>query len=135
MKRSIKRVARPSSSWICPAQWPATANTTTRKRPPTARYGKYYHAKKTALALQSLVRSRYSEDSLKVIGFYTYASPLTERQLLHSAPKPVSIYDSRVFMRVKPDQPPEFGPEHFTNIQAGLKFAREHLRKQAAVNK
>jgi Ca-activated chloride channel family protein len=100
-----------------------------------ARYGKYYHAKKTALALQSLVRGRYPEDSLKVIGFYTYASPLTERTLLHSAPKPVSIYDSRVFMRVNLDQPPEFVPEHFTNIQAGLKFAREHLRKQAAVNK
>jgi Ca-activated chloride channel homolog len=33
------------------------------------------------------------------------------------------------------DQPPKFVPEHFTNIQAGLKFAREHLRKQAAVNK
>jgi len=100
-----------------------------------ARYGKYYHAKKTALALQSLVRSRFPEDSLKVIGFYTYASPLTERTLLHSAPKPVSIYDSRVFMRVNLDNPPEFVPEHFTNIQAGLKFAREHLRKQAAVNK
>src|SRR5205823_3989152 len=38
-----------------------------------ARYGKYYHAKKVALALQGLVRSRYPEDSLKVIGFYTYA--------------------------------------------------------------
>jgi uncharacterized protein with von Willebrand factor type A (vWA) domain len=42
-----------------------------------ARYGKYYHAKKVALALAGLVRSRYTEDSLKVIGFYTYASPLT----------------------------------------------------------
>jgi len=100
-----------------------------------ARYGKYYHAKKTALALQGLVRSRYSEDSLKVIGFYTYASPLTERTLLHSAPKPVSIFDSRVFLRINLDQPPDFVPEHFTNIQAGLKFAREHLRRQSAANK
>ncbi len=41
-----------------------------------ARYGKYYHAKKTALALLALVRSRFSEDSVKVIGFYTYASPI-----------------------------------------------------------
>ncbi len=100
-----------------------------------ARYGKYYHAKKVALALQALVRSRYSEDSLKVIGFYTYASPLTERTLLHSAPKPVSIFDSRVFLRVNLDAPPDFVPEHFTNIQAGLKFAREHLKRQSAVNK
>ena len=100
-----------------------------------ARYGKYYHAKKVALALQGLVRSRYTEDSLKVIGFYTYATPLTERTLLHSAPKPVSIFDSRVFLRVNLDNLPEFVPEHFTNIQAGLKFARQHLRKVSAANK
>jgi uncharacterized protein with von Willebrand factor type A (vWA) domain len=100
-----------------------------------ARYGKYYHAKKVALALQGLVKSRYPEDSLKVIGFYTYASPMTERSLLHSAPKPVSIFDSRVFLRVNLDQPPDFVPQHFTNIQAGLKFAKQHLQRHAAANK
>jgi uncharacterized protein with von Willebrand factor type A (vWA) domain len=100
-----------------------------------ARYGKYYHAKKAALALQALARARYPEDSVKAIGFYTYASPLSERELLHSAPKPVSIFDSRVFLRVNLDAPPAFVPEHFTNIQAGLKFAREHLKRQTALNK
>jgi uncharacterized protein with von Willebrand factor type A (vWA) domain len=100
-----------------------------------ARYGKFYQAKKVALALQGLIRGRYSEDSLKIIGFYTYASPLTERGLLKAAPKPVSIFDSRVFLRVNLDNPPKFVPEHFTNIQAGLKFARNHLRKQPAANK
>ncbi len=99
------------------------------------RYGKFYHAKKVALALQGLIRGRYPEDSIKFIGFYTYASPLTERTLLHAAPKPVSIFDSRVFLRVPLDNPPEFVPEHFTNIQAGLRFARNHLQKQAAANK
>jgi uncharacterized protein with von Willebrand factor type A (vWA) domain len=100
-----------------------------------ARYGKFYHAKKVALALQGLVRGRYSEDTLKIIGFYTYASPLTERGLLQAAPKPVSIFDSRVFLRVSLDRPPQFVPEHFTNIQAGLRFARHHLRRQPAANK
>jgi Ca-activated chloride channel homolog len=99
------------------------------------RYGKFYHAKKVALALQGLIRGRYPEDSIKFIGFYTYASPLTERALLHAAPKPVSIFDSRVFLRVPLDNPPDFVPEHFTNIQAGLRFARNHLQKQAAANK
>ena len=99
------------------------------------RYGKFYHAKKVALALQGLIRGRYPEDSIKFIGFYTYASPLTERTLLHAAPKPVSIFDSRVFLRVSLDHPPDFVPEHFTNIQAGLRFARNHLQKQAAANK
>ena len=100
-----------------------------------ARYGKFYHAKKVALALQGLVRSRYSEDTLKTIGFYTYASPLTERTLLHAVPKPVSIFDSRVFLRVPLDNPPEFVPEHFTNIQAGLRFARNTLMRLPAANK
>ena len=100
-----------------------------------ARYGKYYHAKKVALALQGLVRGKYPEDTIKTIGFYTYATPMSERQLLHSAPKPVSIFDSRVFLRVDLDQPPDFVPQHFTNIQAGLKFARQHLQRQSASNK
>ncbi len=100
-----------------------------------ARYGKYYHAKKVALALLALTRSRYTEDTLKIFGFYTYASPLTEKGLLQSSPKQVSIFDSRVFMRVNLDNPPGFVPEHFTNIQAGLKFARNYLSKQPAGNK
>lgn len=100
-----------------------------------ARYGKFYHAKKVALALQGLVRGRYSEDSLKVVGFYSYASPLTERELLRAAPKPVSIFDSRVFLRIPLDSPPRRVPEHFTNIQAGLMFARRHLLRQPAANK
>jgi len=100
-----------------------------------ARYGKFYHAKKVALALLALVRGRYTEDTLKIIGFYSYASPLTERGLLRAGPKPVSIFDSRVFLRVPLDNPPEFVPEHFTNIQAGLRFARHLLQKQPEVNK
>jgi Ca-activated chloride channel homolog len=100
-----------------------------------ARYGKFYHAKKVAVALLGLVRGRYSEDSLKIMGFYTYASVLSERALLQAVPKPVSIFDSRVFLRVPLDKPPEFVPEHFTNIQAGLKFARNQLAKQPAANK
>ncbi|MCS7044887.1 MAG: VWA domain-containing protein [Gemmataceae bacterium] len=99
------------------------------------RYGKFYHAKKVALALQGLIRGKFPEDSLTFIGFYTYATPLTERTLLHAAPKPVSIFESRVFLRIPLDQQPEFVPEHFTNIQAGLRFARHHLSKQAAANR
>jgi Ca-activated chloride channel homolog len=100
-----------------------------------ARYGKFYHAKKVALALRGLVQGRFREDSLQVFGFYTYASPLTERELLLAAPKPVSVFDSRVFLRVPLDDPPADVPAHFTNIHAGLKFARQHLSKQSAVNK
>lgn len=100
-----------------------------------ARYGKFGQAKQVALALQSLVRGRYQGDTLQFVGFYTYATQLTERQLLYSAPKPVSIFDSRVHLRINLDQPPEFVPEHFTNIQAGLQFARRLLRRQPAANR
>jgi len=104
-----------------------------------ARYGKFYEAKKVALALAGLIRGRYQEDTLHLIGFYTYASPLTERTLLRAGPKPVSLFDSRVFLRVSLDQsvaqPLGFVPEHFTNIQAGLRFARNLLHRQPAQNK
>lgn len=99
------------------------------------RYGKYGQAKRVAMALQSLVRSRYQGDFLQVVGFYTYASPLSERELLYSAPKPVSIYDPRVNLRISLDRPPRFVPEHFTNIHAGLQFARRLLKRQPAQNK
>ncbi len=100
-----------------------------------SRYGKFGQAKKVALAMNSLVRGRYRGDFLQVVGFYTYATPLSERDLLYSAPKPVSIFDPRVHLRIPLDNPPSFVPEHFTNIQAGLQFARRVLRRQQAQNK
>lgn len=99
------------------------------------RYGKYAAAKRVALALHSLVRSRYPSDFLQVVGFYTYATPLSEKELLNSAPKPVSLYDPHVRMRIPLDRPPRFVPEHFTNIHAGLQFARRILRRQPAQNR
>ncbi len=100
-----------------------------------ARYGKFQQAKRVALAMYALIRGRFPEDRLHTVGFYTYASPLKERQLLKSAPKPVSIFDHRVFLRVPLDKPAGFVPEHFTNIQAGLQFARRLLQRDPAQNK
>jgi Ca-activated chloride channel homolog len=99
------------------------------------RYGKYGAAKRVAMALQALVRSRYQSDFLQIVGFYTYATPLTEKELLFSAPKPVSIYDPQVRLRISLDHPPRFVPEHFTNIHAGLQFARRILQRQPAQNR
>ena len=99
------------------------------------RYGKYGSAKKVAMALQAMVRGKYQGDFLQVVGFYTYASPLSERELLYSAPKQVSIYDPRVRLRISLDKPPAFVPEHFTNIHAGLQFARRLLKRQPSQNK
>lgn len=100
-----------------------------------SRYGKYGQAKRVALALQSLIRAKYQGDFLQVVGFATFATPLTEKALLYSAPKPVSIFDSRVHLRINIDQPPSFVPEHFTNIQAGLQLARRILKRRPEANK
>jgi uncharacterized protein with von Willebrand factor type A (vWA) domain len=99
------------------------------------RYGKYYTTKKVAVALQAMVRAQYPQDSIEMIGFYTFATPLSERQLLNSAPKPVSLWDSRVHLRFDLDRPAGRVPQHFTNIHAGLRLARSHLARQAAANK
>jgi len=99
------------------------------------RYGKYYTTKKVALALQAMVRARYPQDSLQMIGFYTFANVMTERELLNSAPKPVSLYDSRVHIRFDLDHPPGRVPQHFTNIHAGLRLARSVLSRHPAANK
>jgi uncharacterized protein with von Willebrand factor type A (vWA) domain len=99
------------------------------------RYGKFAAAKRVALGLSALVRSRYQQDSLQFVGFYTYATPLREKDLLRSAPKPVSIFDPHVRLKISLDSPPAFVPEHFTNIHAGLQFARRLLRKQPAQNR
>jgi Ca-activated chloride channel homolog len=99
------------------------------------RYGKYAMTKKVALALQAMVRAQYSQDTLQMVGFYTYANVMTERQLLNSAPKPVSLFDSRVHLRFDLDSPPKRVPQHFTNIDAGLRLARSMLTRQGAGNK
>ncbi|WP_152053874.1 VWA domain-containing protein [Tautonia marina] len=99
------------------------------------RYGKYGMTKKVALALQAMVRAQYPTDSLEMVGFYTLASKMTERELLNSAPKPVGLFDPRVHLRISLDAPLPRQVQHFTNIDAGLKLARNMLNKQAAENK
>ena len=99
------------------------------------RYGKYYTTKKIALALQAMVKAQYAQDTLQMVGFYTYANVMTERQLLNSAPKPVSMFDSKIHLRFSLDDPPKRVPQHFTNIHAGLRLARSLLMRSGAANK
>ncbi len=100
-----------------------------------SRWGKYATTKKVALALQAMVRAQYPQDTLQIVGFYTYANVMTERQLLDSAPKQVSLFDSRIHLRFDLDNLPKRVPQHFTNIDAGLKLARSLLTRSGAGNK
>ena len=99
------------------------------------RYGKYYTTKKVAIGLQAMVRAQYPQDSIEMIGFYTFASPMTERQLLNSAPKPVSMYDSRIHLRFDMDKPPGTRAPALHQYSRRAAAGRSHLLRQSAANK
>ncbi|MEM6314193.1 MAG: VWA domain-containing protein, partial [Planctomycetota bacterium] len=98
------------------------------------RYGRYLSAKKVALAMQALVRQRFPQDTIDFVGFYSGAKRVPEMQLPLLMPKPVTIYDSTVRVRVPKDQL-DAGPQHFTNLHMGLQLARQILRRRGAENK
>src|SRR5438874_7444480 len=98
------------------------------------RYGRYLAAKKVAMAMQSLVRSRFPQDTLDFIGFYSGAGKIPEFALPLTMPKPVTIYDYQVRLKV-PLQQIDRAPQHFTNLHMGLQLARRILRKRQAENK
>ena len=98
------------------------------------RYGRFLAAKKVALAMQALVRCRFPQDTLDFIGFYSGASRIPEMLLPLAMPKPVTIYDYQVRLKVPLDQINR-APQHFTNLHMGLQMARRLLRKRTSENK
>lgn len=98
------------------------------------RYGRFLAAKRVAMAMQALVRSRYPQDSIDFVGFYSGANRIPEAMLPLSMPKPVTIYDYQVRLKVPVNQI-EKAPQHFTNLHLGLQLARRILQKRASENK
>jgi uncharacterized protein with von Willebrand factor type A (vWA) domain len=98
------------------------------------RYGRFLAAKKVAMAMQALVRSRFPQDSIDFVGFYSGATKIPEVMLPLSMPKPVTIYDYQVRLRVPINQL-EKAPQHFTNLHMGLQLARRILQRRASENK
>ena len=98
------------------------------------RYGRFLAAKKVAMAMQALVRSRFPQDSLDFIGFYSGAARVPEIALPLAMPKPVTVYDYRVRLKV-PLKQLDRAPQHFTNLHMGLQLARRILRKRTSENK
>jgi uncharacterized protein with von Willebrand factor type A (vWA) domain len=98
------------------------------------RYGRFLAAKKVAMAMQALVRGRFPQDSLDFVGFYSGAARIPEYRLPLVMPKPVTIYDYQVRLRVKLDQL-DSAPQHFTNLHMGLQLARRILRRRTSENK
>ena len=98
------------------------------------RYGRFLAAKKVALAMQALVRGRFPQDTLDFVGFYSGAARIPEIAIPLAMPKPVTVYDYQVRLKVPLNQIDK-APQHFTNLHMGLQLARRILRKRQSENK
>jgi len=98
------------------------------------RYGRFLSAKKVAMAMLSLIRTRFPQDSIDFVGFYSGAAKIPEAALPLAMPKPVTIYDYQVRLKVPIDKL-DRAPQHFTNLHMGLQLARRILRKRTSENK
>lgn len=98
------------------------------------RYGRFLSAKKVAMAMQAMIRQSFPQDSIDFVGFYSGAAKIPEVALPLAMPKPVTVYDYQVRLKVPIDQLDK-APQHFTNLHMGLQMARRILRKRASENK
>jgi Ca-activated chloride channel homolog len=98
------------------------------------RYGRFLSAKKVAMAMQALVRTRFPQDTIDFVGFYSGAAKIPEIALPLAMPKPVTVYDYQVRVKV-PIAQLDRAPQHFTNLHMGLQMARRILRKRTSENK
>ncbi len=98
------------------------------------RYGRFLSAKKVAMAMQALIRQKFPQDSIDFVGFYSGAAKIPEVALPLAMPKPVTIYDYQVRLKVPIDKI-DRAPQHFTNLHLGLQMARRILRKRSSENK
>ncbi|MFA9477028.1 VWA domain-containing protein [Phycisphaerales bacterium AB-hyl4] len=102
------------------------------------RWGRFYQAKRVALGMAGLIQQRFPQDTLDFVGFYSMADAIRERDLPLVMPKPISVRDYQVRLRLPLDQARENEdqiPLHFTNLQLGLRQARQILSRRGAMNK
>jgi uncharacterized protein with von Willebrand factor type A (vWA) domain len=98
------------------------------------RYGRFLAAKKVAMAMQALVRSKFPQDTIDFVGFYSGAAKIPEVAVPLAMPKPVTVYDYQVRLKV-PWRRSTAPPSTFTNLHMGLQMARRILRKRTSENK
>ena len=100
--------------------------------------GQYVNVKRMALALEGLIRREYPGDYLQMIEMFTFARPTPPGKLVELMPKPVTIFDPFVRLKVdmSRDDVSEYRvPHHFTNIQRSLQMARQFLSTQDTPNR
>ena len=100
--------------------------------------GQYINGKRMALALEGLIHKEYPGDFLQFIEIYTFAKPRHFSEVASLMPKPVTVYDPVVRLKIDmsdPDVSELQVPPHFTNIQHGLRLARQFLGTQDTPNR
>ena len=98
----------------------------------------YINVKRMGLALDGLIRSEYPGDFLQFIEMYTFARSRTVAEVPALMPKPVTIFNPVVRLKVdmaNPDVSEFQVPWHFTNIQHALQTARRYLSNQPTPNR
>ncbi|MCA9129918.1 MAG: VWA domain-containing protein [Planctomycetales bacterium] len=100
--------------------------------------GQYVNVKRMALALQGLISSEYPGDFLRFIEMYTFAKLRTPGEIIELMPKYPTTHDP--WVRLKADMSRDDISEHqihphFTNIQHGLRLARQNLATVDTPNK
>lgn len=100
--------------------------------------GLFIDAKRMALAMDGLIRREYPGDFLRVFEMATFAKPCHISKVPELLPRTPTIYDPVVRLRVdmsREDVTESLIPPHFTNIQHGLRLARQHLGAQDTPNR
>lgn len=100
--------------------------------------GLYVSVKRMGLALDGLIRREYPGDFLQFLEMYTFAKPRRPSELVSLMPKIPTIHDPIVHLRAdmsRPDISEMMIPQHFTNIQHGLRMARQFLAVQDTPNR
>src|SRR5262249_7724252 len=100
--------------------------------------GLYVDVKRMGLALDGLIRSEYAGDFLQFIEMYSFAKPRHFSEIVQLMPKPVTVHNPVVWIKANmadPNVSEMMVPPHFTNIQHGLRLARQFLSVQDTPNR
>jgi uncharacterized protein with von Willebrand factor type A (vWA) domain len=100
--------------------------------------GEHVNVKRMGIALDGLIRTEYPGDFLQLIEMYTFAKPRHISEIPALMPKPVTLFDPVVRLRVDMSDPRNselLVPPHFTNIQHALRLGRQFLAAQDTPNR
>lgn len=104
-----------------------------------SRFGRFFNAKKLALAWEALIRKSFPDDRLFLFSFATRVEKIAFRDVPALAPKPVTLIGERIHWRISLAElhspSTVFIPEHFTNLPQALEIARKILSAERTENK